>query len=124
MPTIDNEVPTATRPFLETLRELRNGATMDDLSEQMAALVAAVRDSNKSGSLTLTIKLRPATRNDATTVLIDDDVVVKMPKAERAATIMFTTEDNSLSRDNPRQQKLNLRGVPDEKPETLKKVTA
>ena len=119
-----NEVPTTTRPFLETLRELRNGATLDDLSEQMAALVAAVRDSNKSGSLTLKISIKPATRNDATTVLIDDEVVVKMPKAERSATIMFTTEDNSLSRDNPRQQKLNLRGVQDEKPETLKKVTA
>lgn len=119
-----NEAPTPARPFLETLRELRNGATLDDLSEQMAALVAAVRDSNKNGSLTLKISIRPATRNDATTVLIEDDVIVKMPKAERAATIMFTTDENGLSRDNPRQKKLDLRGVPDEKPEVLKKVTA
>lgn len=119
-----NEAPITTRPFLETLRELRNGATLDDLSEQMAALVAAVRDSNKSGSLNLKISIKPATRNDATTVLIEDDVIVKMPKAERAATIMFTTDENGLSRDNPRQKKLDLRGVPDEKPEVLKKVTA
>jgi len=120
----ENAVPIGPRPFLEAIRELRNGRTLDDLADQLNTLVAVVRDTNKAGSLTLKLSIRPATRNDATTVLLEDEVILKLPKPDRAATLMFTTDDNNLCRDNPRQQKLNLRGVPDEQPADLKKVPA
>jgi hypothetical protein len=41
------------RPFFETLRELRAGRTLEDLAEELAAVVQAVRNTGKSGELTL-----------------------------------------------------------------------
>lgn len=96
------------RPFDHALRELRNGNTLHDLSDALTGLVQMVRDTGKAGQLTLTIRVRPATKNDASTVLIEDDVMVKPPKRDRSATIMFTSEDGGLSRKDPRQIELKL----------------
>ena len=101
----------APRPFLETLRELRNGVTIEELGDEMAKLVAAVRSTNKAGKLVLTLSIRPATKGDATTVTLEDGIVTKLPVPDRRATIMFTTEQNGLSRKDPNQQELKLREV-------------
>lgn len=37
------------KPFFDTLRDLRQGAALDELADELAALVHAVRECNKAG---------------------------------------------------------------------------
>ena len=41
-----------TRPFIDTLRELRAGKTLDELAEHLQELVAAVRTTGRGCSTT------------------------------------------------------------------------
>ena len=118
----ENKPKSAPRPFLETLRELRNGATLEELSEELATLIAAVRHTNKGGKLVLTISIKPATAGDAGTVLLTDSVSTTLPEADRRATLMFTTEQNGLSRKDPNQAELTLRDVGADQKPALKEV--
>lgn len=99
------------RPFFETLRELRNGATLNDLGDSMAELIGHVRATGKPGKLMLEITVKPASKSDASTVLIEDDVKIKKPKIDRAATIFYSTANNELTRQDPKQRDFILEPV-------------
>lgn len=109
----------AVRPFTDLLRELGEGAVLDDLSAKLNALVEAVTTEHKQGSLTLTITIKPAP-NSAVAMLVVPDVKIKKPESEPAASIMFTTDDFNLQRDNPRQTKMELKAVQEESTELRK----
>lgn len=66
----------------------------------------AVTLHDKPGTLTLTIKVTPATQGELGTVIVVDDVVVKAPKPTRQGAIYFVDEDYSLTRGNPRQLRI------------------
>jgi hypothetical protein len=104
------------RPFLETLRELRAGATLDELAHELTHLVAAVRATGKPGELTLKLKVKPPKKSTTKYLTIEDSVTSKTPKLDREDTLFFTTHDNSLTRQNPDQPELPLQGFVD--PET------
>ena len=48
--------------FPETILQINNGAAVAELSRRARKVVAAVRETGKSGSITLTIKVAPASR--------------------------------------------------------------
>lgn len=100
------------QPFTGWLHEQRNGALHHDLSEALLEVVAAVEDTGKAGTLTLTIKVEPATKGQGGVVAITDDVKTKLPQLDRGAAIWFVTSDHELSRNDPRQLALPLREVP------------
>jgi hypothetical protein len=97
--------------FFTTLRDLRAGATLDDLDSAIAEVVAAVRATGKAGEITLKLKLRPPKKATATYLTVEDEVATKVPKHDRADTIFFPLADNSLSRNDPSQMQLGLRSV-------------
>lgn len=97
--------------FFSTLRELRAGSTLDDLDSAIAEVVSAVRTIRKQGEITLRIKVKPAQKSTATYLVLEDEVIVKVPEADRADTIFFPLADNSLSRTDPTQMQLGLRSV-------------
>lgn len=99
------------RPFVDTLRELRNGHTLDDLAEQLNDLVRAVRTTGKGGEITLSIKVNPASKGDTDTLMLNDTIKVKSPELDRASTLFFATVENNLSRQHPKQGKLELEAV-------------
>ena len=70
--------------YEQTLREMRHGRSLAELSEQLALLVAAVRDTGKAGSLAYKITVKPASAGDVVTVQLEDDVIPKLPKAALA----------------------------------------
>jgi hypothetical protein len=107
--------------FEKTLREVRAGMAMSELSEGLANLVQAVRASGKGGKLVLELKIKPASKGETVCVFIEDEITVKAPKPEKASSIFFTTEDNLLQRQDPRQMVMELREVPAPKQE-LKEV--
>jgi len=99
--------------FFSTLRDLRAGATLDDLDSAIAEVVSAVRATRKVGEVTLKLKIKPPDKSTANYLIVEDDVVVKPPKLDRADTIFFPLADNSLSRNDPSQMQLGLRAVVD-----------
>lgn len=104
--------------FFSTLRDLRAGATLDDLDSAVAEVVAAVKATHKAGEITLKLKIRPAKKVTANYLTVDDEVSTKVPKHDRADTIFFPLADNSLSRNDPSQIQLELRSVTSVDPET------
>lgn len=93
------------RPFTDTLRELRQGICLAELSEHMQTLVQQVQATNKGGRLILTIDVKPAERINGA-VVITDDVKVKLPEIKSDGTLMWPTPEGNLERNNPRQKDL------------------
>src|SRR5690348_6051284 len=109
--------------FQQTILEINNGATLAELSEALQHVVAAVRGTGKSGSISLTLKVSPASKGTTNVLLIESTVKTKLPEPERGLTIFYATEDNTLVRNDPRQQQLPLRVVEfDQQPKDLKEV--
>lgn len=114
--------------FEATLREVRGGDCLNELSSSLQALVMAVGETGKGGTLTLKLAIKPA-GGKGNALLIKGDVGLKLPQMEQEQTIMFATEDGALQRNDPRQKEMPfaLRTVPETtetvKPEDLKKVS-
>lgn len=93
------------RPFADTLRDIRGGAVLDDLAEEMQKLVDAVASTGKGGSLTLKLDIKPMAQFDGA-VVVTDDIKTALPKLSSNGTVMFTTPEGNLSRKNPKQDDL------------------
>ncbi len=98
-----------TRPILETLREVRHGALLNEMADELARVVEAVATTGKSGSRSLRLTVSPAGRGAVRTVILQDDLKAKLPEAEKEVTIFFPTEGGGLSRSDPAQMPLGLR---------------
>jgi len=99
------------RAFNQFLAEQRNGQTHAELSDALNELVAAVEEQGKAGELVLRIKVKPAGKVAAGTVIVEDEIKMKPPAGERSASIFFVTSDNNLSRKDPYQQELLLKDI-------------
>jgi hypothetical protein len=97
--------------FQETISQINNGAAISELSQALESVVAAVRQTGKAGTLTFTLKVAPASKNTTHVLLIESSVKTKLPESERGMTIFYSTDDNQLVRNDPRQQSLPLRVV-------------
>lgn len=97
--------------FEMTLREIRGGGALTELSTKLAELVAAVRATGKAGKLRLEIAVTPASRGEAVCLMLDDDISLKLPRLEKASSIFFATDQNLLQRQDPRQKEFELREV-------------
>jgi hypothetical protein len=108
--------------FNETILQINNGATVTELSEALQQVVAAVRQTGKTGSLTLALKVTPASKRTTEVLMIESQVRTKLPEPERGMTVFYATEDNRLVRNDPKQQMLPLRVVDIEQHPPLKEV--
>jgi len=99
------------RPFLETLRELNNGHTLDELAFALNEVVTGVRDHGGAGKLTLTRTVKSASKGDRSALIVTDEIKTKVPKPDNAATVFFPDADNNLLRTNPKQPDLPLTPV-------------
>jgi hypothetical protein len=96
------------RAFADVLRDLTGGQTYEELGSALTEIVDAVMQTRRSGSLTLTLKIKS---NGDSSVIITDDVKTKLPQPIRGETIFFTQAGGNLLREDPRQEKLPLRQV-------------
>jgi hypothetical protein len=97
----------SSRPIAETLRHIGAGAFIDQASDQLAELVAAVDERGKGGSLTLQITIKKASRGGAMNVT--GKITVKKPAEELMEALLFATPEGNLVADDPHQQKLDLK---------------
>lgn len=106
---------------LTTLCELRNGRTIDELSQQLGEVIEAVRRTGKPGTLSLRLTVKPfskgKTDEEVQPLAIDDAISTKLPQLERGVTLFFSAADGSLERNDPRQMSLSgLAKVPEPEP--------
>lgn len=106
--TLQSEDGIALRPFNQWLLEQRGGLLHGELTQKLAEVVAAATNTEKDGSLTLTIKIKP---EDGGIVYVMDEIKSKVPEL-RGAALYHTDEAGNMTRDNPRQTSLPLREVP------------
>lgn len=103
------------KPFTLTLAELNDGSTAAGLTADLAELLAAVQRSGRAGSITLKIKVAPATKSQATgsvdKVNLTAERKLELPKPEAPTDFYWLTDSAELSRSHPRQQSLELRDV-------------
>lgn len=93
------------RPFFDTLRDVRAGEVIDDLTAKMQELVQAVQSTGGAGSLTLTLNVAPA-KGSSEIVVVKDTIKLKKPEISSKGTIMFPTVEGNLQRNNPNQRDL------------------
>jgi len=94
---------------MDFLREHRNGVTHDDLSDALQALVAAVTEEGKGGTLTFSVAVKPMGKSDG--LEVSADVKIKPPKPTPGVSIFFASPENNLVRQDPRQQAMELREI-------------
>lgn len=109
-------------PFTQTLSHLERGLLNDELSEELAKVVKAVRETGKKGSITLKLDVS-LMKGTEDTVVLNSSITGKAPQLDRAQTIMFSTYDGDLLRDDPKQHSLDLKTVPVAE-KTLKAINA
>jgi len=110
--------------FDKTLREVRGGLVVSELSQKLGEVVGAVRATGKGGKLTLELKIRPASKGETVCVMVEDEIKVSLPKPEKATSVFYATESNLLERSDPRQKEFELREVPQEKAQEPIRVAA
>jgi hypothetical protein len=91
------------RSFADVLRECSGGRTIADLSDGLTELVAAVQQTRASGSITLTLTVKP---NGDNSVLITEKTSIKAPQLKRGESVFFVQGGGDLVRSDPRQQNL------------------
>ena len=96
------------RPFAETLNAVRYGELVTELDTEWNALVNKVRDTGKTGSMSITLKLIPG---KGIAMEIDDTIKVNAPKPTKGTTLLFPTVEGNLQRTDPNQKSLDLRQV-------------
>ena len=77
----------------------------EELADALNDMVHASTETGKLSELALKIKLKPMGGSSGQ-VELDTDVKTKLPAPTKGKTIMFTTPNNNLQRENPKQQTL------------------
>lgn len=94
------------RRFADTLTDLRNGELQQELTDALKEVVGRVLETGKPGKLTLTIKVRKASKGVGSSLVLVDDVKTTLPTPERGESVLFASEDLTLQRSDPRQPRL------------------
>ena len=98
------------KPFSDVLGEVENGQLLNELTESVYNIIAAVMETRKPGSLTLKMKFTPTGKG---TVNVDATFDANEPEHDRPTTTFFVGKDFSLQRNDPNQPRLPLREVDD-----------
>lgn len=96
--------------FESVLRQQRKGELLTELSAAIQTATQAVKEYMKPATITLKITIAPAS-GDAAAVAVVDDVDIKVPKPSRTSSLFFTTDNNTLVRDNPNQSEMKLEAL-------------
>lgn len=97
------------RAIFDTLREIRAGALLDEASSALAEVVLAVQTTGKGGKVSIVVDLKPPARGSSRTIVVDAEVVKKVPVPDREVSVFFPTADGSLTKTDPAQMPLELK---------------
>ena len=87
------------RPFATVLEGIDRGRVSDEATRALAEVVAAVRQHEKAGSVTVKIEVKPR-KGDSGTVEVKAAASAKVPGPDHAG-VFFVDEGGQLTRDDP-----------------------
>jgi hypothetical protein len=109
--------------IISVLGELSNRTAVEEMQKKMTEVIGAVRETGKSGALTISLKIQPASKGSTNVLILKEDIKATLPERDRSATIFYADKENQLSKSDPRQMPLEgLRAVPIDRPDELKDV--
>lgn len=96
--------------ILGTLAVLNRGNLIIDAGRDMQQVIDGIVASNKTGEITIKLKIKPSgwdkdTRK-VTQVDIEPHIACKVPKHDQGKSIFFLTDENRLTRDELDRQPL------------------
>jgi hypothetical protein len=94
--------------FAAALVQTDKGRLHEKASEELTELLKAIRETNKPGSITITLKFTPDKGSDGERVVVAGSVTTKKPAFDPRTSIFFLDEDGGLHRSDPRQHALNF----------------
>lgn len=94
------------RPFAELMTMLDHGTVHAEASRGLHDLTAAVRDTGKAGTMTITLKLAPL-KGNTDQLVIQAQVATKPPKSEPTSAIFYVDNSGNLVRNDPRQPEID-----------------
>lgn len=104
-------VEMAPQDFIAALRMMNFGDVIERLNTDYNELLREVKRLGRSGSLTLSIGLKPVNKGGVTQMEIYPSVNVKLPKQDMGADVLYVG-DKGLQREHPRQKEIEgLRAV-------------
>jgi hypothetical protein len=95
------------RLITDILRDIRKGRPVEEATTALADVVRAVDETGKEGSVTITLKVKPAKHGGPEKTLIAE-VKAKKPIAEIAPAVFFSDDDGDLHRVDPRQEEMGF----------------
>ena len=108
----NESAPAIDRAALSILENHKNGRIITDISAALKQVTAAVQLTGKGGSVTLTMKINPASKGDASTLVFLPKVKTSIPESEVPGSIFYADSDFNLVREDPNQAKLDLKEAP------------
>lgn len=108
------------RPFVDTLRDVEFGSLLEELAEIQHEVVTAVSSTDKAGKIVIELDYKPEGNGQLS---IKANVKKKVPQFPRGTSIFFITPERNLTRQDPRQQALELRSVDAPATQPLKDVS-
>lgn len=100
-----------TTPFSQQLAYINRGTLDAELTEALADVIKAVRETGKKGAITLTLNCSMLNTRDENTMKVTPKITRTIPELDRADTIMFSTADGDLLRDDPDQMQIDLKVI-------------
>lgn len=98
------------KSFAIFLSDLNDGQTLAGLTGDFSELLQAVKSHGRSGSMTLKIKVSPATKGgEVDKITVTADRKLELPKPEARNDFFWLTDEAEPSRQHPRQHALDLR---------------
>jgi hypothetical protein len=102
------------KPFAAVLQELGGGKLAARLAAQLAELTSAVAATGKKGFITLKVEVAPLKKAGGGELTVTGTSAAKIPEPEDASptSVFFAGKGGVLTRDDPNQPQLPLRGLP------------
>ncbi len=99
------------KSFSVFLADLNDGSTLAGLTGDLAELLQAVKATGRGGSMTLKVKVSPASKggHEVDKITIVADRKLELPKPEQPSDFFWLTDLAEPTRQHPRQHALDLR---------------
>ena len=92
------------------LADLNDGQTHAGLTADLDELLRTVRNTGRAGSMTLKIKISPASKGgEVDKITINADRKLELPKPEQPSDFFWLTDPAEPTRQHPRRHQLQLR---------------
>jgi uncharacterized protein YfaS (alpha-2-macroglobulin family) len=96
------------RNFNEIIAEIDGGALLEQLSEKLAEVSRAVKETGKVGSLDISLKVKLNRKNQ---VYLAAATKGKIPEEGIAEAVFFVSDTGDLTRHDPEQADLFIGGL-------------